>query len=115
MDVLREVSEKPGGTLLPLEPLVPLLTPLSVATGQIRRRHGMDKNRFLAMVKKAKTRQGKAELRKHLNGKPLSPIEAIKAWCFECQGFYDEGPADCEISMCPLHPFMPYNPKQMKE
>jgi hypothetical protein len=55
--------------------------------------------------------QGRKELLKHYMGKPLTQREAIKANCYSCMGYYDNGAEDCEIHMCPLHPFAPYSAK----
>lgn len=52
--------------------------------------------------------QGKKELCRHLNGERLTRSEAILAKCYECNGCYSDGKADCEIPACPLYSFMPY-------
>ena len=65
-------------------------------------------------VLKGKQAQGKNEMLKHLDGGLLTPREAIKAWCYDCVGFYDDGKMDCERDDCPLHPYMPYNPNRVK-
>lgn len=44
----------------------------------------------------------------------LSPMQSILACCAECCNEYSEGRRDCEVSSCPLHPYMPYNPNRRK-
>jgi hypothetical protein len=50
---------------------------------------------------------GKAELLKHLNGGKLCASAAIKANCYDCNGYYIEGKFDCKVITCPLYPFNP--------
>ena len=60
--------------------------------------------------------QGKREYLEYLTtGKQLSPAKAIKAACYQCMNSYLDGRNDCEISKCPLYPYMPYrNDKEVK-
>lgn len=51
---------------------------------------------------------GKGFLLKHLYGDNLTRDQAIRAKCCDCMGYYIDGRMDCEISGCPLYPFMPY-------
>ena len=74
----------------------------------------MDKERYLASVKNGKLKYGKNNLIDYLEGRTLSPQQAIRAYCYDCTGFYDDGAEDCGNATCPLHPFMPYNPKRQK-
>lgn len=55
--------------------------------------------------KKAKGRQ---ERIRHLEGKPLTRHEAIKAHCFDCTGGYTDGARDCGIKTCSLYRYHPY-------
>lgn len=55
-----------------------------------------------------KTAKGRAELLKHLNGGKLSPLQAIRAKCYDCNGYYADVKVDCECTQCPIHPYMPY-------
>jgi hypothetical protein len=64
---------------------------------------------------KGKQARGKKEMLKHLDGGVLTAVQAIRAWCWDCTGFYDSGKVDCERNDCPLHPFMPYNPNRIKK
>lgn len=74
----------------------------------------MDRERYFARVTKGAKKQGKQFLLAHLNGEPISPRQAIAAYCYDCTGFYDAGGKDCGSETCPLHPFMPYNPNRRK-
>ena len=74
----------------------------------------MEKESYLATVRNGKERQGKRHLIAYLEGKLLSPQQAIRARCYDCMGFYDDGKVDCESETCPLHPYMPYNPNRRK-
>ncbi len=55
---------------------------------------------------------GRAELKDHLQGKRLYASKAIKAYCYDCMGYYADGKADCRQPDCPLYPFMPYAQKK---
>ena len=60
-------------------------------------------------VKKyGKSHQGKNDLVKHLEGKSITMKGAIKAKCYDCMGYYQDGPIDCLVPECPLYPFMSY-------
>lgn len=54
--------------------------------------------------------QGRAELIAHLSGKRLTRDRAIRAFCYYCAGWFQDGKFDCKQSDCPLYPFMPYSP-----
>jgi len=69
-----------------------------------------DREKYIAGVKKGKLHQGKNELLAFFHGKRLTQKEAILAHCYDCQGFYSDGAEDCLSDICPLRPFMPYNP-----
>jgi hypothetical protein len=56
--------------------------------------------------------QGRMELRKHLAGKRITRNAAIKAKCYDCMGGFTDGKQDCQITACPLYPWMPYRQKQ---
>jgi hypothetical protein len=66
------------------------------------------KDEYITMVEEAGYFQGKMELLDHLKGKKLTQREAIKANCYDCMGYYDDGAQDCKDPICPLRPFMPY-------
>ena len=55
---------------------------------------------------------GSASLRKHLDGKRLTPLQAIRAKCAECCGDYADGRLDCLVAGCPLYGFMPYRDRE---
>lgn len=56
--------------------------------------------------------QGGKELERYLAGGRLTPTQAIKAMCFDCMGYYDDGKEDCSIPECPLYPYFPYKKEQ---
>ena len=74
----------------------------------------MDKDNYRKQVEGAPHAQGKRELLKFLDGGRMTLSEAIRAYCFDCTGFFDDGRLDCENDLCPLHPFMPYNKDRQK-
>ena len=47
-------------------------------------------------------------------GKPLTPMQAIKAQCYICNGG-DEGGEDCLGVSCPLYQYMPYRKGRQKK
>ena len=52
--------------------------------------------------------RGRKELLKHLDGQRLTQRQAILAKCYDCLGYYADGKVCCEITDCPLFPYMPY-------
>lgn len=52
---------------------------------------------------------GRRELVSYLEGKPITRVQAIKALCYECMGYYSDGREDCGCTECPLYPFTPYS------
>jgi hypothetical protein len=63
----------------------------------------------IAQAKKGKAFQGKNELIRHYQGKRLTLSQAIKAYCYDCSGYYDGGAEECGVAHCPLHPYAPYS------
>jgi hypothetical protein len=51
---------------------------------------------------------GRSELIAHLQGHRLYASKAIRAFCYDCMGWYADGKKDCQQENCPLYPFMPY-------
>jgi hypothetical protein len=72
------------------------------------------REQYIEGVKNGKKRNGKRLLIAFLEGERLSPQQAIRAHCYGCQGFYSDGAEDCLSDICPLRPFMPYNPDRVK-
>jgi hypothetical protein len=70
---------------------------------------------FIDGVKTGGKFRGKTELLKHLSGERLTQRQAILATCYDCQGHYSDGAADCLSGVCPLRPFMPYRNKSKAE
>lgn len=64
-----------------------------------------------SIVKNGKRIKGQAFLLRHLEGKNLTRNQAITAKCYECTGYYSDGPEDCGITECPLHRYMPFRAK----
>ena len=62
-----------------------------------------------------KKTQGRRELLHHLKGGKNTATASIKAFCYECMGYYADGVQDCETSHCPLYPRNPYNPNRAKQ
>jgi len=52
--------------------------------------------------------RGRAEVVKFVSGRKLTPMQAIRAKCYDCMGYYADGKRDCGALDCPLHRFMPY-------
>ena len=42
----------------------------------------------------------------------LTLLNAVKAQCWECCGFYSDGREDCGNTRCPLYKWMPYKDKK---
>lgn len=58
--------------------------------------------------------KGKEAYLRFVDGIRLSSLQAIHAKCFDCMGRYVDGVMDCGVLGCPLHPYMPYNPRKEK-
>jgi len=67
---------------------------------------------LIERVQAVKLTAGKAEYLKHLRGEPLTRAEAVRAFCFECQGYYLDrsgvAECDCKKVRCPLYVCHPY-------
>ncbi|OPY76215.1 MAG: hypothetical protein A4E63_00186 [Syntrophorhabdus sp. PtaU1.Bin050] len=61
-----------------------------------------------------KLAQGKNELIKYLKGGKLSALQAIKAYCYWCNGYCSDGRETCEEKSCALWPHNPYTPKEKR-
>lgn len=70
----------------------------------------MEKDDILLGVQRADRASGREALIRHLNGLHNTPLHAIAAHCYDCTGFYRQGRESCEQPLCPLFPYMPYNP-----
>lgn len=51
--------------------------------------------------------RGQRELVAHLEGRELTTHQAIRAFCYECMGYYNGGHEDCRTTTCPLYPHNP--------
>ena len=70
------------------------------------------REQYIEGVKRGNLHKGKKELLAFLHGKRLTQKQSILAHCYDCQGFYSDGAEDCLSDVCPLRPFMPYNPNR---
>jgi len=55
---------------------------------------------------------GQALYIKSLEQKRLSASQAIRAKCYDCMGYFEDGKGDCGDPICPLYPWMPYGKKE---
>ncbi len=51
---------------------------------------------------------GRTECLKIHRGEKVSLSAAVKAKCYECMGYYQDGKADCECPTCELYAWMPF-------
>lgn len=63
---------------------------------------------LLAIRMEGISARGRVDLVKFVSGRRLTPLQAIRAKCYDCTGYYADGKKDCEQSDCPLYRFMPY-------
>lgn len=59
--------------------------------------------------------KGTRMLAQHREGKRLTKFQAMLAKCSDCCCQYADGMVDCQVSSCPLHPFMPYRAAGRRE
>lgn len=63
---------------------------------------------MLERINDASKCSGRSNIIKSITGQKISASAAIVAKCFDCCGHYIDGRKDCEVSYCPLYPWMPY-------
>jgi len=68
----------------------------------------MDDDKIKHIKQYGRQAKGKEALLRDLQGEQLNLEESILAMCYDCDGYYVQGTENCEISDCPLYPFMPY-------
>ena len=68
----------------------------------------------IAIVERGASARGKKELLAHLYGERQAARQAIFAKCYDCACYFADGRVDCEMPLCPLNPFMAYNPNRQK-
>lgn len=58
-----------------------------------------------------KSAKGKRDFLKYAEGEMITPMEGIRAKCYDCQAFFEDiaGVRDCGVKTCPLYPFNPYS------
>jgi hypothetical protein len=60
------------------------------------------------LVEKAKLAVGRNEYLRYLNKETITMGQAVKAKCFDCCAYYEDGKVDCTVRDCPLYPWMPF-------
>lgn len=66
---------------------------------------------ILRKTDRMKSAKGKRSLLKYASGERITPTEAIRAKCYDCQAYYEDisSVRDCAVKDCPLYPFHPYS------
>ena len=72
---------------------------------------GCQKGSVTTMKRKGNAPIGRASYLRACKGQKLAPTEAMRAKCYDCMGFYEDGIMDCGCSLCPLYSRMPYKEK----
>ena len=52
------------------------------------------------------------KIQKMIEAKKTSLKSAVRAMCWECMGYWNDGKNDCECFRCPLYNWMPYRSKE---
>ena len=68
---------------------------------------------YLNEAKSGRSKAGKSELIKYLSGKRITRQQAIKAKCYDCDGYGESG--ECELNHCSLFQYSPYTDKSNEE
>jgi hypothetical protein len=55
---------------------------------------------------------GQALFLKTLREERVSASQAIRAKCYDCMAYYEDGKGDCGDPLCPLYPWMPYGTRR---
>jgi hypothetical protein len=70
----------------------------------------MDNKSTIKLIKKhGKSYSGKTNLINFLEGKHITRKEAISAYCYDCQGYCEDGRVECEQLQCPLYSYSQFN------
>lgn len=70
----------------------------------------MDNKSIIKFIKKhGKSYNGKTNLINFLEGKHITRKEAISAYCYDCQGYCEDGRVECEQLQCPLYSYSQFN------
>jgi hypothetical protein len=72
----------------------------------------MNESIIANIEKYGKPLKAKTDLLNYLKGGKLSLSQAVKAKCYDCNGYYADGRIDCKVSHCPIYPWMPFNKSQ---
>ncbi len=63
---------------------------------------------YRTRVKRGPKAVGQTYLLKMLSNEPVTPVQRLRAKCYDCMGFYIDGKVDCQVKECPLYHYMPY-------
>jgi hypothetical protein len=70
---------------------------------------------LVEVILKCKQRAGKREYIQFLKGEYISQGSRIKAKCYDCMGFFEDGAVSCCNTKCPLFARSPYREKFEQE
>jgi len=68
---------------------------------------------YIYVKKHGRKFKGRSEYLKYLEGKKLTPKQTMAAQCYLCMGYYSDGGVDCGLKICPMYPYMLYNPDRI--
>ena len=70
----------------------------------------MDNKSLIKLIKKhGAFNVGKSRLIKYFQGEHITRKDAIYAYCFDCQGYCEDGKFECDQLQCPLYPYSQFN------
>ena len=70
----------------------------------------MDNDSTIKLIKKyGMYNSGKSRLIKYLNGEHITRKDAIYAYCYDCQGYCEDGKVECDQTQCPLYTYSQFN------
>jgi len=70
----------------------------------------MDNDSTIKLIEKyGMHNRGKSKLISYLKGEHITRKEAIYAYCYDCQGYCEDGKAECEQTQCPLYAYSQFN------
>lgn len=68
----------------------------------------MSNETIIKQVEVSKQGAGRSEYLRFLRGERISILAAVKAKCFDCCAYFEDGREDCGVEDCPLYPWMAY-------
>ena len=70
----------------------------------------MDNDSIIKLIEKnGMHNRGKSKLISYLKGEHITRKEAIYAYCYDCQGYCEDGKKECDQLQCPLYPYSQFN------